>query len=65
MYSFIPYWVLSTHKNVKCYPTMTKIRIGFGGCIILYLSLGIKIAQKPYIVWSLGPKASIHESLDP
>ena len=26
--------------------------------------LGIKIAQKPYIVWSLGPKALIYESLD-
>ena len=28
-------------------------------------SLGIKIAQKPYIVWSLGPKALIYESLEP
>ena len=28
-------------------------------------ALGIKIAQKPYIVWSLGPKALIYESLDP
>ena len=28
-------------------------------------SLGINIAQKPYIVWSLGPKAVIYESLDP
>ena len=27
-------------------------------------SLGIKTAQKPYIVWSLGPKALIYESLD-
>ena len=27
--------------------------------------LGIKIAQTPYIVWSLGPKALIYESLDP
>ena len=27
-------------------------------------TLGIKIAQKPYIVWSLGPKALIYESLD-
>ena len=27
--------------------------------------LGIKIAQKPYIVWSLVPKALIYESLDP
>ena len=26
MYMFIPYWVLSTHKHVKCYPTMTKER---------------------------------------
>ena len=25
--------------------------------------LGIKIAQKPNIVWSLGPKALIYESL--
>ena len=29
------------------------------------LPLGIKIAQKPYIVWSLGPKALIYESLEP
>ena len=29
------------------------------------LTLGIKIAQKPYMVWSLGPKALIYESLDP
>ena len=29
------------------------------------LTLGIKIAQKPYIVWSLGPKALIYESLNP
>ena len=29
------------------------------------ITLGIKIAQKPYIVWSLGPKALIYESLDP
>ena len=28
-------------------------------------TLGIKIAQKPYTVWSLGPKALIYESLDP
>ena len=28
------------------------------------LPLGIKTAQKPYIVWSLGPKALIYESLD-
>ena len=27
-------------------------------------SLGINIAQKPYMVWSLGPKALIYESLD-
>ena len=27
-------------------------------------TLGIKIAQKPYIVWSLGPTALIYESLD-
>ena len=26
MYSLIPYWVSSTHKNLKCYPTMTKRR---------------------------------------
>ena len=34
--------------------------------IILSLSLpvGIKIAQKSYIVWSLGPKALLYESLD-
>ena len=28
------------------------------------LTLGIKTAQKPYIIWSLGPKALIYESLD-
>ena len=28
-------------------------------------TLGIKIAQKPYIVWSLGRKALKYESLDP
>ena len=28
------------------------------------LPLGIKTAQKPYMVWSSGPKALIHESLD-
>ena len=27
--------------------------------------LGIKTAQKPYIVWSLAPKGLIYESLDP
>ena len=31
----------------------------------ILITLGIKIAQKPYIVWSLGPKALIYESLDP
>ena len=29
------------------------------------LALGIKIAQKPYIVFFLGPKALIYEPLDP
>ena len=28
-------------------------------------SLRLKIAQKPYIVWSLGPKALKYESLEP
>ena len=28
-------------------------------------TLGSKMAQKPYIVWSLGPKALIYESFDP
>ena len=28
-------------------------------------TLGIKIAQKPYVVWSLGPKALVYESLEP
>ena len=32
---------------------------------LIYLTLGIKIAQKPYIARSLGPKALIYESLDP
>ena len=31
----------------------------------LSLSLRLKIAQKPYIVWSLGPKALKYESLEP
>ena len=43
-----------------------------GGCCaedtaissLIDITLGIKIAQKPYIV-SLGPKALIYESLDP
>ena len=30
----------------------------------LAIALGINIAQKPYIVWSLGPTALIYESLD-
>ena len=29
-----------------------------------YVTLGIKTAQRPYAVWSLGPKALIYESLD-
>ena len=29
------------------------------------LTLRLKIAQKPYIVWSLGPKALKYESLEP
>ena len=29
------------------------------------LTLRLKIAQKPYVVWSLGPKALKHESLEP
>ena len=29
------------------------------------LNLRLKIAQKPSIVWSLGPKALYYESLDP
>ena len=33
--------------------------------IIRYLDpWRMKTAQKPYIVWSLGPKALIYESLD-
>ena len=40
-------------------------RTGFCGIFFsLHITLGIKIAQKPYIVWSLGPKALIYESLD-
>ena len=35
---------------------------GGGGCC---KNLGIKIAPKPYTVWSLGPQALIYESLDP
>ena len=29
------------------------------------LTLRLKIAQKPYTVWSLGPKALKYESLEP
>ena len=29
------------------------------------LALRLKIAQKPRIVWSLGPKASKYQSLEP
>ena len=29
------------------------------------LTLRLKIAQKPHIVWSLGPKALKYESLEP
>ena len=31
----------------------------------IYLTLRLKIAQKSYIVWSLGPKALKYESLEP
>ena len=39
----------------------------FGFCADLrnFYALGIKIAQKPYTVWSLGPKALIYEFLEP
>ena len=29
------------------------------------LSLGLKMAQNPYILWSLGPKALKYASLEP
>ena len=29
------------------------------------ITLRLRIAQKPYIVWSLGPKALEHEFLEP
>ena len=29
------------------------------------LTLRLKMAQKPYIIWSLGPKALKYESLEP
>ena len=29
------------------------------------LALRLKIAPKPYVVWSLGPKALTYESLEP
>ena len=29
------------------------------------LTLRLKMAQKPYIMWSLGPKALTYESLEP
>ena len=35
------------------------------GAIYHILSLRLKIAQKPHIVWSLGPKALKYESLEP
>ena len=35
----------------------------FKGSFTGSFTLGIKIAQKPDIVWSLGPKALIYESL--
>ena len=38
---------------------------GLWECVSLTLTLRLKMAQKPYIVWSLGPKALIYESLKP
>ena len=35
-------------------------RVCINGCVKLCLPLGIKIAQQPYIVWYLGPKALIY-----
>ena len=34
-------------------------------CQLIRVPLRLKIAQKPYIVWSLGPKALTYESLEP
>ena len=31
----------------------------------MYLTLRLRIAQKPYMVWSPGPKALQYESLEP
>ena len=42
---------------------------GFGHVGLRYqglkFTLRLKVAQKPYIVWSLGPKALKYESLEP
>ena len=43
----------------------TGVRVDFTDFSLEGLALGIKRAQKPYIVWSLGPEALIYESLDP
>ena len=39
--------------------------MGYYGCTGRSLSLRLKMAQEPYIIWSLGPKASKYESLEP
>ena len=33
--------------------------------LMRFITLGINIAPKFYVVWSLGPKALIYESLEP
>ena len=33
--------------------------------VTIALPIGIKIAQTPYVVWSLAPKSLIYESLEP
>ena len=41
-----------------------EMALHYGDYGIFIITLGIKNAQKPYIVWSLGPTALIYESLD-
>ena len=54
---------LNPHRfRLYLYPT--KPSVG-AASLLSQKTLGIKIAQKPYRVWSLGPKALIYESLEP
>ena len=46
-------------------PVHTFFRFAEGRINEAKISLRLKIAQKPYVVWSLGPKALKDESLEP